>query len=377
MRDYHSQRRQREPVVKNLYGLGLTIEEVSQFTDWSHATIAQDVHRLGGEKAFPRRPGKKDMFAVTFRYFADAASLQRGAPDDEHKALARWLPEREVLAYLEGVVQTIHALTSPAYPPEKTNIARLIMHVFGIPSLDCGAWEHARVWYDFLDKVATGKIPVPRYRDHLKKALAEFALIGMRPNIMPIWDEEAFSVFESQMECLNALDKKVICQLYGIGCERQTLEQIGDTIGFSREHVRQIYSRAEAKLRNQIRGHMDALVKPVGNALQVELKHLREERELEERLASGQTDAYQHLLRPVEELELSVRTANCLDHQKITYIGQLVQRTEDELLRTKNFGRKSLKEVREILEYMGLSFGMTNQNPDIAHFNEFMKNRTP
>lgn len=66
----------------------------------------------------------------------------------------------------------------------------------------------------------------------------------------------------------------------------------------------------------------------------------------------------ENLLRTVDELELSVRSANCLQNANITYIGELVQRSEAEMLKTKNFGRKSLKEIKEILADMGLSLGM-------------------
>ena len=66
----------------------------------------------------------------------------------------------------------------------------------------------------------------------------------------------------------------------------------------------------------------------------------------------------ENLFRTVEELELSVRSANCLQSANIRLIGELVQRTEAEMLKTKNFGRKSLKEIKEILAEMGLSLGM-------------------
>ncbi len=65
-----------------------------------------------------------------------------------------------------------------------------------------------------------------------------------------------------------------------------------------------------------------------------------------------------NLLRPVDELELSVRSANCLQNANIRYIYELVQKTEAEMLKTKNFGRKSLNEIKEILSEMGLSLGM-------------------
>lgn len=64
------------------------------------------------------------------------------------------------------------------------------------------------------------------------------------------------------------------------------------------------------------------------------------------------------LNRRVEELELSVRSANCLQNANIKYIGELVQKTEMEMLKTKNFGRKSLNEIKEILVEMGLQLGM-------------------
>jgi DNA-directed RNA polymerase subunit alpha len=64
------------------------------------------------------------------------------------------------------------------------------------------------------------------------------------------------------------------------------------------------------------------------------------------------------LNRSVEELELSVRSYNCLKNANIQTIGDLVQKTEAEMLRTKNFGRKSLNEIKEILQGLGLSFGM-------------------
>jgi hypothetical protein len=64
------------------------------------------------------------------------------------------------------------------------------------------------------------------------------------------------------------------------------------------------------------------------------------------------------LLKKVDELELSVRSANCLKNDNIVYIGDLIQKTEAEMLRTPNFGRKSLNEIKEVLAQMGLHLGM-------------------
>jgi DNA-directed RNA polymerase subunit alpha len=84
--------------------------------------------------------------------------------------------------------------------------------------------------------------------------------------------------------------------------------------------------------------------------------------EAAELAAEEQPTLNENLFRPVAELELSVRSANCLQNADIKYIGELVQRTEAEMLKTKNFGRKSLNEIKEILREMGLDFGMRIDN---------------
>jgi DNA-directed RNA polymerase subunit alpha len=68
------------------------------------------------------------------------------------------------------------------------------------------------------------------------------------------------------------------------------------------------------------------------------------------------------LLRPVDDLELTVRSANCLKAENIFYIGDLIQRTENELLKTPNLGRKSLNEIKEVLAARGLTLGMKLEN---------------
>ncbi|MCX7857400.1 MAG: DNA-directed RNA polymerase subunit alpha [Deltaproteobacteria bacterium] len=70
----------------------------------------------------------------------------------------------------------------------------------------------------------------------------------------------------------------------------------------------------------------------------------------------------ENLFKTVDELELSVRSANCLRNANIKYIGELVQKTEQQILETKNFGRKSLNEIKEILASMGLKLGMHLEN---------------
>lgn len=79
----------------------------------------------------------------------------------------------------------------------------------------------------------------------------------------------------------------------------------------------------------------------------------------------------ENLYRRVDELELSVRSANCLQNANIRHIGELCQKSETEMLKTKNFGRKSLNEIKEILTEMGLSLGMKIDGFDISDADKF------
>ena len=87
---------------------------------------------------------------------------------------------------------------------------------------------------------------------------------------------------------------------------------------------------------------------------------LREVSEIEEKEEKPEFDPI--LLRPVDDLELTVRSANCLKAEQVQYIGDLVQRTEVELLKTPNLGKKSLTEIKDVLASRGLSLGMRLEN---------------
>jgi DNA-directed RNA polymerase subunit alpha len=86
--------------------------------------------------------------------------------------------------------------------------------------------------------------------------------------------------------------------------------------------------------------------------------NFEEPRREEEKSAMPELAFNPALLKKVDELELSVRSANCLKNDNIVYIGDLIQKTESEMLRTPNFGRKSLNEIKEVLATMGLHLGM-------------------
>ncbi|MDH4029624.1 MAG: DNA-directed RNA polymerase subunit alpha [Chromatiales bacterium] len=104
-------------------------------------------------------------------------------------------------------------------------------------------------------------------------------------------------------------------------------------------------------------------IRRAGNILQDQLSVFVDLKGQAESLAaSAESQIDPILLRPVDELELTVRSANCLKAENINYIGDLVQRTEVELLRTPNLGKKSLTEIKQVLESHGLTLGMRLEN---------------
>jgi DNA-directed RNA polymerase subunit alpha len=113
--------------------------------------------------------------------------------------------------------------------------------------------------------------------------------------------------------------------------------------------------------------HTDGSVKPddamafAAKILQDQLSifiNFQEEPRAEKRDDGPAIPLNDNLFRSVDELEFSVRSQNCLQNADIKYIGELVQKSEQEMLRTKNFGHKSLNEIKEILKEMGLELGM-------------------
>jgi len=90
---------------------------------------------------------------------------------------------------------------------------------------------------------------------------------------------------------------------------------------------------------------------------------------------SSESNINPGLLKRIDEMELSVRSYNCLKNENIVYVGDLVGRTEAEMLKTSNFGRKSLNELKDNLKTMGLSFGMKLENWPPKNITDLIKKK--
>lgn len=253
--------------------------------------------------------------------------------------------------------------------PVETGYHRLLRTVFGYPRPEL-VFNSSE---ELVVAIQTGALPAP-LTDEAKRAISD-ALAG-----------------------LSEREADVLKRHYGLEGETQTLKAIGEAYGLSSERVGQIRIRALAKLRHPVRNGKLAII-PVSmaelqrqtslllfnlqervslcrrqlmsdissleNTISEEVlskvrvlypvaevtAEIKAERETKEKAAAS-------LNTPVSDLELTVRTANCLEAAQIQTVRQLVVKTEQDLLCYRNFGRKSLNELKDVLAEMGLSFGI-------------------
>ncbi len=200
------------------------------------------------------------------------------------------------------------------------------------------------------------------------------------------WTPKKREFVEESLKTLSEREQKVLAERFGFYSKAKTLEEVSAEQGYTRERIRQIEAKALRRLRHPSRSKPLKFVKGLVtdadiDAYQVQHHETQEKEQwyqklypeirenvirevslspslLKEVQEVSQELGISHLSRAIDELELSVRAANCLSNANIKTVGDLVQRTESELLRSKNFGRKSLKEIKEVLAEMSLCLGM-------------------
>ena len=159
-------------------------------------------------------------------------------------------------------------------------------------------------------------------------------------------DEEARPIGRLQLDASFCPVRRVSYQVDSARLEQRTdLDKL----------VLEIETNGSINAEDAVRASAKILVEQLAVFAQLEGGDLPS---FEPQAARGNTPFDPILLRPVDELELTVRSANCLKAENIYYIGDLIQRTENELLKTPNLGRKSLNEIKEVLASRGLTLGM-------------------
>lgn len=369
-------------MIALLAGLGWGSKEIAEAIDWSREVILIDIRRQGGaEVLFPNRPSDPfTTYAATFKYYAD----HRADTEPTMKAIRRFLEVDRIVDFSDGMERSFIALCQPSC------LSELVPYVnFVFSFLFQGKKGHVgeadfiygdlKGWHDFLADVAENRCKAPRSRQQACEFLsARFATTCDRTKLlgqMPEGLRELIDGWLNEPEWLTPRQKLVITSLHGLDGKKETTKiEIAKELGTTFERVRQLEDGAVRKFRTPKRmGELRRFFRSIGEMTEL-IQNLEEEkavlaRENEEflRQLAGKGDRESTdsidpenssgLGRKLEELELSVRTANCLQNAELETIGQVIQLSESELLRTKNFGRKSLNELKWALEPLGFFLG--------------------
>ncbi len=381
-RQYINHSAERWPLIEDLLGLGFTLNQVAEVGGFSVATIQNDLRAHGGTIAtlFPDRPkDPAERYRRAFRRYAalpDEETHRSPSQQQLFDALEVLLELDRMRDFLDGVLAVdrrflVWSVSEPGDQPW-ANLVQATLGGMGssMPS-SSGFWH-------LVCEVQNGQTEPSGPKDPLILTIID--VDWMRERVLPVLTPERLAPLKEFVRTvvepkpgeaekgLNERESRVIILRYGLDGEPpQTLEEAGATLLVTRERVRQSEVKALRKLRHCRQAL--APLGPYGNAApeRLQIRDLeRRVRDLTERLVAITTDVskladidfpVETFGRRCDELDLSVRTANCLENARIELIGQLVQYSEAELLKVKNFGRKSLNEIKEILHEMGLSLG--------------------
>lgn len=386
----------RTDLIRELAFLGLSIGEIAEATRENRSTVWNDIRKLGGLAAISpvQRSNERSRRILAFqkaleRYaqLLEEKGKKEGKVSDLECALARWLRIPEVNSFVCGVSMTIQWLCIPGLQLEKRPYLKLLGAIFGYrpatgyydPALFLKKMEKGfpasvdfhPILQTYLCGIAGGGTQVPS-RDSFGSALFTFFAPQFRPEIMPIWTNEAYERIDEVLATLPECEARAVRMHFGIGYDREyTLKEIEESYPV-RNRAQTLFYKALRMLRSPGRAsHLRCLIEPIGNALEEQLRREAEQATEERRRAETEKRRQEFLEKygvscepavleqSIDDIELSVRTYNCLVNANIRTIAELVQRSENEMLKLKNFGRRSLNELKEILASLGLHFGMS------------------
>lgn len=386
----------RKLMVAELYALGITNTAIAGMLGVRRETITRDVANLGVAQKFQDRPTKdRDVFRAVLLRYARLRVVKDIEDIDQLLVslrlpvfLSSWLKENEILAFLRGVESTMRQLLVPAVPPDKQGYARLLSEVLhcSFSPAKISVQTAEEVWHNYLEQMVNSPDNVADSRQNVQHTAAAMYLAQYRAQIAPMLTDQVCAMVDAQLDTLAPREREILRKRFGIDKESaQTHQGVGEDEDVTRERIRQIESKALRKLRHPSRKRVLAsLLEPVGEPVAVASANERQKADL--RLQKAFVDQCSSLMRAaeplmalldnavsdkrwvrgdnlsrsVDELHLNIRAVRCLRDVGILTIGDLVKKTERDLLRIKNFGRKSLREIKEILANMGLSLDRRN-----------------
>lgn len=352
----------RREIESYLFMAGLSLQEVAAVLDIHIGSAKNDYNALGGKSKFQTKlsPAERrsKTYAASLSLYAELIFTSVVADKSEEvqsglkHALENYLDRRWMGAVADGVATTINLLCQPNDPIEYRGHRALLNAVLG----KCQNQELSgrEVLAEYLYRISSEK-NIPPGRTAFAKSMALWAIEQYRKHFSMPLGEEVVRAIDCVLETLLPVEREILCMRLGIGREKMSIYQISEHYSVSRERIRQVEHRVFRKLRHPSRSHklrgfvsaQEAASNYLQNAfpapLTIEIPEI----------------SVDNLNKRVEELETSIRLYNCLSNLEIRYVYQVVEKTEDELLKSKNFSRRLINELKELLAGMNLSLGMT------------------
>lgn len=373
----------RWPIASELLALGLSIDRVALTLGWSDGTVAKDVQTMGGmAKLFPNRPRKDgDVYAAvwTFWWSKGYEKFDTTLAETIKQHLEQFLGLPQIEMYFRGLVNAQDGL---AWPQIKAPVGYLRLFDEATAARALRKPNSLYLDRDLLNELL-GAGPVPHSNTEVLDYLTTSMTMRLDRGFMlfrgPDDLQAKIDAWLGDEEKCSPVERRVLTLRFGLdGSHGIEQEEIGRHMVLTRERIRQIEWKAMRKLRHNlprlirdfmeeasaVRFERDDLRQKYTESAN-EAARLREELgEAKQRLPQGWPEEVGSmdvtiLEKRCDELDISVRSANCLQDSGIEWVGQLVQCTPEGLLKTRNFGRKSLNEIRDdVLPSFALSLGM-------------------
>jgi len=376
----------RKDVVQRLYRLGIRQIDIPRITGYQFEIVRFDINDY--------RPEERDLdrtypnvffdYAQSIPKTASGVVIEKGIRDARWycDVLESYLKKDRIFAYALGTWETAGALEIPSFTPEQEPYVRLHMAIIGKPKLlkthgsrKRATQEIQHQWELYVRGVESGTFPLPKDAWEVVSHLTKELTADLRQQVWPAWQQSWCEILDQMIDELPENKRHVIREYYGFNGTSVRSAELAKKKGVSGTYIRLIIAETIKKLRKKYLSKiMVAESVPFGlvNEAWRELRReLEEARIMIEEMRNQSTlfitehvkvtapEANDFLFRRVDSLRLSTRPRNCLKNMGVEWVYELVEKTEEEMLKTRGFGRKSLNEIKEVLASMGLSLGMT------------------
>ena len=373
------QREERVNLVGELREIGVPIGQIAELLEVNALSVCNDLRWLREHRAAPETASAGTAFGLAFRRYVELLRNTAAFSDVERKvcsALETYLKIDKLRSFYAGVSSAADYMCCPVCDDADKPYLKLCFAIFG------RVIDMTPTFSEWLRNTEVS----PKNAEELRREILRLCLgnADVRVYFAPVWPDGAPDFVDSVLQKhLIPREVQVLQALYGLRREEQAIQVVATEFAVTRERMRQLEAKAMKKLRKQeVASQLRRLV--YGGTAELR-KFLRDwkERSLADETASVEavrSDAQMKadffagesflldrewrislnsLMVKIEDLGLSVRTGNCLFNVGLRYLGDVIQRSESALLKTKYFGRKSLRELRAVLaEDHGVRMGM-------------------